>query len=191
MPQEQTCTDTTGHPTRKPTATLSSSSPRRRPREGDDRASSQQPELGATAASIEALTAPSAFPTRELNLALQTGSSKPLWFTGRGVRAIDSSPATNQETSASSITDRNGPKRPCGNKTSTNEREAVDDAKNAGMAKEDTDLTPNPPQHTGREERAQASSERQQFEIFDNEVLKASSKIAISGDRKHRVDLNT
>jgi len=107
------------------------------------------------------------------------------------VGAIDSSPATNQETSASSITDHNGPKRPCGNKASTNEREAVDDAKNAGTAKEDTDLTPNPPQRTGREARAQASSERQQFEIFDNEVLKASSKTAISGDRKHGVDLNT
>src|SRR5882757_2166619 len=110
MPQEQTCTDTTGHPTRKPTTTRSSSSPRRRPREGDGRASSQQPELGAAAVNMDALTAPSALPTRELYLALQTGSSKPLWFTGRGIEAIGSSPATNQETSASSITDRNGPK---------------------------------------------------------------------------------
>src|SRR5882757_5494122 len=98
----------------------------------------------------------SAFPIRELYIALQTGLSKPLWFTGRGMGAICSSPATNQETSASAITDRNGPKRPCGNKASTNEREAVDDAKNAGMAKEDTDLTPNPPQRTGMEARAQA-----------------------------------
>jgi len=34
---------------------------------------------------------------------------------------------------------------------------------------------------TGREARAQASSERQQFEIFDNEVLKASSKLQSLG----------
>jgi len=140
---------------------------------------------------MEALTAPPAFPTRELYLALQTRSSKPLWFTGRGVGAMDSSPATNQETSASVITDCNGRIRPCGNKASTKEREVVDDAKNTGTAKEDTDLTPKHPQRSGREARPQASSERQQFEIFDKEVLKASSNTVISGHRKHGMDLNT
>src|SRR5882757_523524 len=83
-PQEQVCEDTTGHPTRKPTATLNSSSPKRSPREGDGRAPSQQPEPGAAAASIEALNAPSAPPRRELNRALQTGSSKPFCATDNG-----------------------------------------------------------------------------------------------------------
>jgi len=67
----------------------------------------------------------------------------------------------------------------------------VDEAKNAGTAKEDTDLTPKPPQRTNKEARAQATFERQQFEIFDNEDFKASSKTVISGERKQGEDLNT
>src|SRR5882757_5558368 len=111
-PQEQVCEDTTGHPTRKPTATLNSSSPKRSRREGDGRAPSQQPELGATAASIEALTAQSIPLRREPNCALQTGSSKPFCATGIGLGAIVSSPETNQNASASAITECNGPRRP-------------------------------------------------------------------------------
>src|SRR5882757_9930779 len=89
-PHVQTCADTTGHPTRNPTATLNSSSPRRSPREGDGKASSQQPELGPAAASKEALTAPPVLSRRVLNFALQTKSSNSLWPTGKGVGAIAS-----------------------------------------------------------------------------------------------------
>src|SRR5882757_4804940 len=149
-PQEQVCEDTTGHSTRKPTATLNSSSPKRSPREGDGRAPSQQPEPGAAAASIETLPAPSVPLRREPNCALQTGSSKPFCATGIGLGAIVSSPETNQDASVSAITDGNGPRRPGCIKASTSGKEAIEDAKNAGTAKEDTDLTPKPPHRTGR-----------------------------------------
>src|SRR5882757_767833 len=104
---------------------------------------------------------------------------------------VGSSPAPSQETSASAITEFNGPMRPRGNKALIKGREAMEDVRNAGTAKEDTDLTPKPPQRTGREAQAQASSERSQFEIFESDVFKASSKTATLGDRKHGEDLNT
>src|SRR5882757_8006222 len=146
---------------------------------------------GAAAASIEALTAPSVPLRREPNCGLQTGSSKPFCATGIGLGAIVSSPETNPNVSASAITDCNGPRRPGCIKASTSGKEAIEDAKNAGTAKEDTDLTPKPPHRTGRESWAHALSERQQLEIFDKEDLNASSKTVISGLRKHGDDLST
>ncbi|MFI5391834.1 MAG: hypothetical protein ACHQYQ_10780, partial [Bacteriovoracales bacterium] len=52
--QTQWCTRTSGAPSRKPTAILSSSFPRRRPRFGQGSACNQDPELGEAEASRRA-----------------------------------------------------------------------------------------------------------------------------------------
>ena len=133
-PHRHWCPPTTGQPTRRPTAMLSSLSPKRSPKEGDGSASSQLPDPGALADSMEALPPPSEPARRTLNLSPHIGSSYHLCPCGRGIGKATPPLHPSHLPSATLLRRARGIKWWWGKRAATKPAEAATDARNAGRA---------------------------------------------------------